>query len=148
MFQLLNEYIATASSANPASRIPSRARSLAPLPALVVDNSSSRDKVESATSSRRGRGRSGRGRGRGRPSSRTSSRSSSYASSRSSSTISTAQTLVSIASNEQDDEVASLGEARVTIKAAEYRKHNLRPNLYTSLYYLIMIVEYSLGINL
>lgn len=90
MFQLLNEYIATTSSANLASRMPSRARSLAPLPALVVDNSSSRDKVESATSSRRGRGRSGRGRGRGRPSSRTSSRSSSRASSRSSSTISTA----------------------------------------------------------
>lgn len=68
--------------------MPSRARSLAPLPALVVDNSSSRDKVESATSSRRGH--SGRSRGRGRPSSRTSSRSSSRASSRSSSTISTA----------------------------------------------------------
>lgn len=88
MFQLLNEYIATASSANLASRMPSRARSLAPLPTLVADNSSSRDKVESATSSRRGR--SGRGRGRSRPSSRTSSRSSSRTSSRSSSTISTA----------------------------------------------------------
>lgn len=88
MFQLLNKYIATASSANLASRMPSRARSLAPLPTLVVDNSSSRDKVKSATSSRRGR--SGRGRGRSRPSSYTSSCSSSRASSRSSSTISAA----------------------------------------------------------
>lgn len=127
MFQLLNKIVAIASIANPTSRAPSVALSRAVSPAPITDN---------AQDPSRGYGC---GQGRTRARSTRASRASSLITSRTNSRSSR------ISSTEPYKESE---EEKVTVRSVQYRKHNQRPNLYTSIYYPTFIAEYSLGTNL
>lgn len=140
MFQLLNETAAIALSTNLASKMPSRAGSRVLLLAPVTDNS--RDTQASNEPTARGSRSRARSRARSRSSRRTSRTRGPYSDSRSSSVATPISTAIESIAIDKDE------EERVTIKSALYRKHNIRPNLYTSLYYLAFIAKYSLAINL
>lgn len=120
--------------------MPSRASSRMLLLAPVADNS--RDTQASNELTARGSRSRARSRARSRSSRRTSRTRGPYGDSRSSSVTTPISTAIESIAIDKDE------EERVTIKSALYRKYNIRPNLYTSLYYLVFIAKYSLAINL
>lgn len=92
--------------------------------------------------------RGSRSRGRSRASrSRANSRANSRRRGRSGSAATNTPTDVDNTADQEDQDDKDEME-RITKRSTTLRKHNERPNLYTSLYYPDMIVEYGLGTNL